>query len=312
MIFGSHLYHLNNENSDIDYKGVVLPTAEDIIMQKADFHISKSTGKDDSKNSNEDIDEEYFSLARFLKLAAKGETVALDMLFADVTILETSEIWKKLVKNRSLFFSKDMKSYIGYVRKQAAKYGVKGSRLAVLEEAMNVIKKHDLHILSDYFGLLPIGEHSQIITTENEHVGKQTFYEICGRKFQDTNRWDYVLDCLQKIYDSYGKRAQEARSNNGIDWKAISHALRAGYQAKYIYLNGGFTYPLPETQFLKDVKEGKLDYLTEVQNVLEELVDEVMILADNSDYPDKVDMKKVNKLIFDIHSDIIKKKLCNE
>jgi len=314
MVFGSHLYHLDNENSDMDYKGVVLPTAEEILLQRADFHISKSTGKDDSKNGADDIDEEYFSLARFLNLAAKGETVAIDMLHAgDDKVLESNSIWNMLVANRSMFYTKNMKAYIGYVRKQAAKYGVKGSRLAVLEDAISMAKNDNGGALcvGEIIHMLPIGEHSEIVTINNERTGEQRFYEICGRKFQDTNLIPYFIDCLEKIYDGYGARAQAAKDNNGIDWKAISHALRAGYQAMYIYKDGDFTYPLPETKFLKDVKEGKLDYLSEVQPELESLVDYVMILADDSDYPDNVDMKKVEKLILDIHTDIVKDYMYN-
>jgi len=309
MVFGSHLYHLNNENSDMDYKGVLLPSAEDILLQRADFHISKSTGKDDSKNGVDDIDEEYFSLARFLKLASKGETVAIDMLHAGCDkVLESNPIWNMLVENRTMFYTKNMKAYIGYVRKQAAKYGVKGSRLAVLEEAIKIANYDNGGALciGEILHMLPIGEHSQVIDITNEQTGEQTFYEICGRKFQDTNLIPYFIECLEKIYSGYGARAQAAKENNGIDWKAISHALRAGYQAKYIYSEGGFTYPLPETQFLKDVKEAKLDYLTEVQPVLEDLVDEVMVLADESDFPEKVNMKEIENMILDIHKDIVK------
>lgn len=307
MTSGSYMYGMQTPESDIDYNSIVLPTAEQILMQKANFTISESTGDDKSRNGPEDIDEETFSLMQFLKLASKGETLAIDMLHAPCSaILEENLIWKNLVKNRTMFYTKNMKAYIGYVRKQAAKYGVKGSRLQVLEDAMNVIKGNALPTIGDYFNLLPINEHAQIITVDNEHVGKQVFYEICGRKFQDSNRWDYVLDCLEKIYSAYGVRAKAAKDNNGIDWKALHHALRAGYQAKYIYSVGTFSYPLPEKEYLMDVKSGKLDFMTEVQPVLEALVDEVMILAENSNYPDNVDMKEVNNFILDVHTQILK------
>lgn len=299
MLFGSHLYGLENENSDTDYLGIVLPTRDQILLQEATFHISKSTGSDKSKNEVEDIDEQYFSFSRFLQLAAKGETVAIDVLHAGQDkILQSNPLWDMLVENRSMFYTKNMKAYVGYVRKQAAKYGVKGSRIAVLEDALKVCNEYkDTYMtVGEIFFALPINEHAKVMMIDSGVSGMQTFYEICGRKFQFTNRILYVIDCLQKIYDGYGDRARLAKENKGIDWKAISHALRAGYQAMYIYKDGGFSYPLPETEFLKNVKEGKLDYLTEVQPILDELVDEVMVLAEKSKYPDKVDMKKVNQI----------------
>ena len=314
LLFGSYMYGTNHADSDKDYKTVVMPTAKEILLQKADFSISESTGNEKSRNGAGDVDNEDFSIMRFLKLAAKGETLAIDMLHApDSAIIESSTVWKTLVENRSMFYTKNMKAYIGYVRKQAAKYGVKGSRLAALEEALEVCKTYyesqkgirGIPKLKDIFHKLPVGEHSEIIKTVNESVGEQIFYEVCGRKFQDSNRVEYVIQNLEKIYDAYGARAQAAKENDGIDWKALHHALRAGYQAKYIYIEGGFSYPLPETPFLMDVKLGKLDYLTEVQPVLDDLVDEVMKLSEESDYPEHVDMQKVENMILSAHTSII-------
>jgi hypothetical protein len=94
---------------------------------------------------------------------------------------------------------------------------------------------------------------------------------------------------LQKIYNGYGERAKLAEANEGVDWKAVSHALRAGYQARDIYKYGDFEYPLKETQFLLDVKQGKLDYLSQVAPTLESLVDEIETLSAVSELPDKVD-----------------------
>jgi len=309
MVFGSYMYGMNTPESDIDYKTVVLPTAKEILMQKADFSFSVSTGDAKSRNGADDIDEETFSIMQFLKLASKGETLALDMLHAPCSaVLEENLIWKKLVKNRSMFYTKNMKAYIGYVRKQAAKYGVKGSRLQVLEDAISKAKEYSdtAGAVGEIIHLLPLNEHAEIVTHDMEDTGYQVFYEICGRKFQDTNRIDYFINCLEKIYDGYGARAKAAKDNNGIDWKALHHALRAGYQAKYIYTNGGFYYPLPERDFLMEVKRGELDYLTEVQPVLEKLVDEVMVLAENSDYPDMVDTYTIEQMVLDIHEEILK------
>jgi len=127
MIFGSHLYGLNHADSDEDFKGVVFPTAKQIIMQEADFQKSSSTGDNHSKNGAGDVDETFFSLSKFLKLALKGETIAIDMLHAPQDkINDTSPIWKELVSLRHLFYTKNMKAYIGYVRKQADKIRCEG------------------------------------------------------------------------------------------------------------------------------------------------------------------------------------------
>jgi hypothetical protein len=320
MMFGSHLYGLDHAGSDTDYKGIVLPTAKQILMQQADFEISASTGDDTSKNSADDIDDDAMSLMKFVKLAMKGETIALDMLHASPNkLVETSPIWEELQSMRTMFYTKNIKSYIGYVRKQAAKYGVKGSRLGVLEEVM---KKADLvsdemlipesggrmapTTLDTFMKQLPIGEHSQIVVTIPPNGIEQTFYEVLGRKFQSTLKIGVFREALSKIWESYGARAQAAKDNEGIDWKAISHALRAGYQAKHIYEDGGFSYPLPETDYIFKVKMGELDFMTEVQPVLEALVADVEKLSDESDLPEKVDSKFWNDWLLTQHYNIVK------
>lgn len=310
MVFGSHLYGLNTPSSDKDYKGVVLPTKEQILLQQAKFSLKQSTGNDKQKNTSDDVDIEFASLHNFIDHACQGETFAIDMLHAPKsTIIHSSDIWEYLQENRHKFYTKGMKAYVGYVRKQAAKYGVKGSRLAVLEEALTVAKVVDNGMGGRLVGLLedrlPVGEYSQWVETEHPQVGKQIFYEICGRKFQSTLKLPMFIDQLQHVYDSYGERAKLAQSNEGVDFKAVSHALRAGYQAKWIYLEGGFEYPLKETDFLMQVKKGELDYTTVVQPELERLVDEVMLLADASSYPEKVDRKFWDKFVSEIHESIV-------
>jgi len=313
MEYGSHLYGLNHAGSDTDYKAIALPTAEQIIMQEANFDLKNSTGDQFSKNEAGDIDDEVMSLSKFLKQAMAGKNTAIDMLHASPgQVMITSDIWEELQSKRHMFYTKDMSSYVDYVQGQAAKYGVKGSRLAALQDAMDAINKHSSNAmfaelrLGDIADILPIGEHAYIVETDTEKHGKQQFYEICQRKFDFKNKLSYCLENMQRIYDGYGARAKTAKDNKGIDWKAVSHALRAGYQAKHIYQSGTFSYPLPETSFIMDVKMGRVDYLTGVQPAIEELVAEVAELAKTSNLPETCDTKYWNNWLYQKHLQIIK------
>jgi len=313
MLFGSHLYGLSTPDSDTDYKTVIMPTRKQILLQKADFVIKKSTGNANAKNTSADVDDDSISLMRFIRLAAKGDTAAIDMLHAPTSaLIETSFIWGDIVKNRSMFYTKSMKSYTKYVRDQAGKYGVKGSKLAVIEDILNKVKAVDNGMgnkrVGDFKSGWPISEYSYMETITDKKGRAQDFYVVAGRKFQLTLKIGVFHIAIQHIYDEYGARAQAAKNNDGVDWKAVSHALRAGYQAKYIYKDGGFSYPLPETDFLLQVKLGKLDYLTVVQPALEALVDEVAELAAASEYPDEVNREYVDNYISDVHNFIINNK----
>ena len=131
IIFGSHLYGTNTPQSDQDFKGVFLPTKREVYLGK----IPKSYRIDSKKNNNvkntsEDTDCEMYSLHYFIKMACDGETSVLDMLHApDNMLIYTSDIWKDITLNKHLFYTKNLRALIGYARRQASKYGIRGSRL---------------------------------------------------------------------------------------------------------------------------------------------------------------------------------------
>jgi len=316
MLFGSHMYGLDTPESDRDYKGISLPTKEQILKGEGNFSYAESTGDNNSKNGADDVDTEMYSLQAFLKLAIKGETVAIDMLHAPAThFLESSPLWDWLVANRELFLSKDMSAYMGYVKKQAYKYGIKGSRMKTLEEAISEVSEHDdifreggvpdrYAIVGDIIRLLPKTDHSGVVVMETG-TGNHVFYEILGRKYQSTVKLEEFRGHLDRMWGEYGERARLAKENNGVDWKAVSHALRAGYQLKYLYSEGTFSYPLPETRYILDVKQGRFDFTTNVQPELESIVDIVSKLADSSDLPDSVDPEFFNNKLLAIYENIV-------
>ena len=293
MKFGSHLYGTNTKDSDTDYKGVFMPSKEQILLGRIPKCYSEKTKVGEGKNTLEDIDTEIYSLHYFLELACQGQTVAIDMLHApDSMILEKSEIWTKIVAEKKRFITKNMQAFLGYAMRQASKYGIKGSRLNAAKSVIMWIKKNieSQHIYYEYrlkmfWDELPEGEH---ISKSVDKNGLRV-YEVCGKKIQETVTFDYLLDVIVKFYDSYGARAKQAEQNKGIDWKAVSHAIRAGFQLKTLYRIGFITFPLPEAEWLKDVKAGKFDYKTEVAPVLEGIIKQVKELAEESDYPESVD-----------------------
>lgn len=299
ILFGSHLYGTETENSDKDYKGVYIPSYSELLLSKFPKNISHSTGSNMDKNTKDDIDTEIFSIHEFFHLAAKGETIQLDMLHApkDKQII-SSPFWDKIVENKHLFLSKNMAAFMGYCRKQAAKYGVKGSRLNAAKEVEKILSSSSQRIqLSYIWDKLP---------TDNEFLFKREdekphrIYEVCGKKYQETASVDYVLHSLSLFIKKYGGRAKDAADNKGIDWKALSHALRATYQLQYIARIGNIPYPLPQREFLKKVKGGELDYLTKVAPILELEIEEASRVIALSKLPDKVDQRMIDSLLIDI------------
>lgn len=289
--FGSHLYGTSTPESDVDFKEIYVPHARDILTGNVKEHMSKNTNNTSSKNTKDDVDHELYSLKYFFKLAADGETVALDMLHTPPSLVVKSDlpdVWKYIQDNRSRFYTTNMKSYLGYVRKQASKYGVKGSRLAVLRQALKRSNEWGQYFdngavirLSHMKNVLPVGEFASWVETENEKTGKQTFYSLLDRKFQDTLTNKEFNAILVKLEENYGERARKAEANEGIDWKALSHACRGGLQLLEIYKTGDLVYPLQDAPFILDVKLGKHTFKT-VQEFLEDIVDRVEHAAEQA------------------------------
>ena len=127
MKFGALLYGTATSDSDVDYKGIFMPTKDEVLLCRIPKSHSHSTGKEESKNTKDDIDFEIYSFHYFIKLACDGQTVVMDMLHApEEMILQSSNIWKEILKNRHTFYTKNLKSFIDYARRQASKYGIKG------------------------------------------------------------------------------------------------------------------------------------------------------------------------------------------
>ena len=290
--FGSYLYGTNNPSSDIDYKGVYLPSKNDVILQKVKKSIKFNTNKTNTKNTSYDIDEEYYSLYYFIKLALEGRSVALDLLHSNESII-SSTIWEDIKYNRNKFYSKNLYSFVYYAKGQADKYGIKGSRMGSLEEVINILKK-----LDSKKRLLDI-EH-KIPKLEYVEITKE-FLIVTNMKFDWTTTIDYVLKILEKIYENYGERTRDAKNNKSIDWKAISHAFRAIYQVEEIIDTGDLKFPLKNKEYIKEIKSGKLNFI-DVSEELEKITNIVIDKLNNSNLPELPDSEFWNNFIINIYN----------
>ena len=298
MKFGAHLYGTATSDSDLDYKGIFLPTKEQLLLGRVPKSHNYSTGKDDSRNTKNDVDTELYSLHYFIKLACAGQTVAMDMLHApDSMILKKSKIWDEIVNNKQKFYTKNLKSFIDYARRQASKYGIKGSRINAALQVLEILKKEDpSKKMREVWSRLPRIEHCYDVAPDPNGMRQ---YQVCGKSFQESATIGYVIPIIEKFYNDYGRRAKLAAENKNIDWKAVSHALRAAYQTKEILTENTIYFPLRNADFLMRVKQGKLDYLSEVGPVLETFMEEVENLSLISNLPETVDRKFWDQFIFE-------------
>ena len=221
MKFGSHLYHLDTPNSDLDIKGIFLPTLDELLLGDYPNSINHTTGNSKSKNTADDVDYEMYSLPYFISMAISGETISLDMLRCE-TPLVTSPVWEELVSKRTMFYSKDMSTFVDYVRNQSAKYGIKGSRLSDISRVIAFLKEsmdNGAVRLTEVWDDLPTGDYLEKATGFPKSLnGKsQNFYVVNSKNYQETLEIAAVVRLLHKMHDGYGERAKRAEKNDGID-----------------------------------------------------------------------------------------------
>jgi predicted nucleotidyltransferase len=297
--YGSHLFGLDTPESDLDIKGVFMPSQRMMYLNKIPKTVQIDTKKEKGqKNTKDDVDIQIFSLQYFFELAMKGETVAIDMLHSTkYSVLKSTLMWEAVHQHKEMFYSKNLKAFMGYAKNQAAKYGVKGDRLNVIKEFVEVMNfESGDDKLSDYWDRLPITKHSSHIVDTPNGI-KQ--YQICGKILQETMRVDYALEIIWNYKSKYGTRAIQAQDDSGVDWKAISHALRAAYEVKDILTKGTIEFPLVNASYIKSVKLGEKTF-NEVSEHLDFLIDQVTDLTESSLLPENVNREKIEDFLYDI------------
>jgi predicted nucleotidyltransferase len=141
-IFGSHLYGTNDENSDMDYKRIVIPDKRDVILGRVFKSRHENTKSGDGKNTRDDTDVETISLHYFFKLLCEGQTMALDILHAEPEDGKDTDVWRALRENREMFYTSKMSAFMGYAQHQAAKYGLRSGRLGNVREVIKFLKEN--------------------------------------------------------------------------------------------------------------------------------------------------------------------------
>jgi len=291
MPFGSLLYGTSTINSDKDYKGIYLPSIKECIL-KRDKDIIINNTSPDKKNTSKDIDKDTYSLQYFMKSALIGKNFIIDMIHCpDDMVIRTSSTWKEIRKHRQKFYTKSLFNVTPYLIEQTAKYQRKAYRLKVLLELKLLLQGKGY--LKDIWETLPTNSFCTFFNN-----GNVTYYSIFGKNLREVDTLSSGRSIINRILSKYGDTALETLQNNGINWKALSHTFRMGYQIIEIYKTGDLIYPLKEASFLKDLKLKKLDYIKDkIPEKVNEMLSELHTLEKKHDYPDKMDETWIDQII---------------
>jgi len=323
-VYGSHLYGTSSQGSDLDVRGVFLPSKKDLLLAKAPQHYNFIDPQRDTS---------YLSLHYFLKLLTQGETNCLDMFFSYTNKeaqLVTSPIYEELIANKDKLITRNVSKYLGYCKSQALKYSIKGDRIQNYEALRELIDsctspssttlgewlvhcrimgpdsgdpedyfKNNIHI-GRRFKITDkrLGNHAYLLICDN----KERYIMVSGHLFPQNANINSTKDSIKKCLASYGKRAVNAAEDNGADYKALSHALRVAYQSQMLLKTGEVTFPLPGSM-LDVVRSIKFKTTTmsyeDIVDLIEENIRNIeQDFLPNSKLPNAADWDWINNFIF--------------
>jgi predicted nucleotidyltransferase len=268
--FGSRLYGTHTANSDRDYLGVFLPSEQSLLLkQSQDFYSWQTKDNQHQKSTSDDVEIKLISIHRFLEDLSKGELQAIDLFYSSNSPSMIYDQIMDLLKIDMILDKTNIKPYIGYCQKQAAKYGIKGSRINQLETLLQELETIHNCCVSMIPTLCYVkDEILELDGTSLVEINGIEYIEIFGKKYQMSSALMSLIDSLLRQLKVYGDRAHQARNNQNIDWKALSHAVRVIYQYKELERTKTIRFPLECAPLLKSIKAGELPF-QEVSELIE-------------------------------------------
>ena len=315
---GSKLYGTDNEFSDLDFKGLFIPSKESILLKQDIDSYTRDTNTKKEKNSTEDIDFTIHSLYAFFNQLSKSETGAVDVLFSmfkeDTIMFQDKETIDKIRKEYKVFLNKNMKSFIGYALGQTKKFGIKGARYDELDTFVkDFLEKLPTDILpNSSYKLGDIFNDIKYVIKEKEYKyikfvmapgprvqgGRQDdieYVSVLGKLFSATVTVEYFVERVQKLYNQFGNRTKTvAQTTSKTDYKALSHSLRIAEEVQELLETEFIKFPLKRASYIREIKEGKHDtqkVIDEISDVLDD-VDKLLLISELPEETDKITLDK--------------------
>lgn len=309
--YGSKLFGTDNPNSDTDYKGIFIPSKKDVLLKKDIEHYNFNTNSTNTKNEKDDIDLQLYSVYKWFNLLKKGETGAMDLLFSlfrkDTQVYNDEAFTTIIMQNYTKFYNCQLHSFIGYCVGQSKMYNIKGERFS------------ELHFFVEYFKELAKDRGSQklevllpkieeIIKTKNfkyiksiiaptAHTNQKNegiYVEVLGKRFLQSVTVEYFSQKIIDMEHQFGNRARA--SAKGVDFKALSHAVRVIDEVEELIDDGFITFPLKNRVYITSVKEGNIPF-EEVSDYIDKKLTIVQKKLEESKLPLKSDEVFMDELL---------------
>ncbi|MCI8428422.1 MAG: nucleotidyltransferase [Lachnospira sp.] len=296
---GSYAYGTNNENSDIDFRGVTLNLPSD-LLGLTEFEQYEDTNTDTV----------IYSFNKMVKLLLECNPNTIELLgLDDSQYLIKTELGQKLLDNRQLFLSKKAaKSFGGYANAQLRRLQNAIARDSMPQQEKerhiyNSVKNalEDFARKNDMFDKGTI--HIYIDKSDNPKLETEIFIDA---KYTHLPLRDYenmlgAMNSVVRDYDKIGKRNKK-KDDNHLNKHAM-HLIRLFMMALDILEKGEIkTHRTDDLELLRSIRRGDFQkkdktFSDEFYAILSNYENRLNIAIKNTILPDNPDMQRVEAFV---------------
>jgi predicted nucleotidyltransferase len=211
-IIGSRAYGLENDESDTDYRGIYLPSA--------DLHWSLYGVPDQIER--DETQEQYWELQRFLVLALKANPNVLECLYSPL-VEQITPLGEEILSIRSSFLSRMVfQTYNGYVTSQFKKMQ------ADLRNQGQVKWKHVMHLIRLLISGIGVLRQGFVQVRMDEHREQLLAVRRGEMAWDETEKWRLSL------HREFDQAVQETKLPERPDYERANRLLVKARRAALI------------------------------------------------------------------------------
>jgi predicted nucleotidyltransferase len=292
---GSHAYGTNVEGSDIDIRGVMLPTIDDLIgLYNEEQRIDEST------------DTVIYEFNKFVSLILGSNPNTIEMLGTN-NYLIFNEVGQELIDNAKLFLSKRcLYSFGGYAQAQLRRIENSLARKMTQEEILQHMKR------TMDVAMMKLEDKNKLFFNKSLSVNVGDNCITMSGNFQNIpiSEVRAALNDIQTIEKTY--EGINHRNNKPVEKmdKHVMHLVRLYHTCFDILEKHEIITARPERDFLLEIRNGKFikdGALTEeFKNYHEQLEEKLHELSLSTTLQEKPKFKEVNEWVKSVNSRVVK------
>lgn len=308
---GSYAYGTNNENSDIDFRGITLNTVSDLLGM-TEFE----------QYQHENTDTVIYSFNKIVRLLLECNPNTIEILELDEEqYLIKTALGQELLDHKGMFLSKRAaKSFGGYAGAQLRRL-----QNAIARDSMPQTER-ERHILNSVrnaledfqrkYGNFEKGSIQLYIDkAENPELDTEIFVDAQYKHLplRDYNNMWSIMSNVVRDYDKIGKRNKK-KDDNHLNKHAM-HLIRLFMMAIDILEKEEIrTHRTEDLQLLRSIRRGDFQkedktFNKEFYDMLADYESRLETAVKRSNLPDNPDMEKVEKFVEQINRRAIEEDL---